>query len=58
MYPIEVATVLQGHQHAAWDLASGRIMPCDKEIGYHRDGLVMGEALAVRFGGHQSGNPV
>ena len=50
MHPGEFVTVLQGNQNAAGYLTSGRIMARHKQIGNHRDGFVMGEALTIGLG--------
>jgi hypothetical protein len=58
MNPGELVTVLQCHQYAAWDLTTHRIVGCDKEIGDHRDGLLMREALAFGLRGQQCSDEI
>ena len=43
----------QGHQGAAGYLATGRIMPGDKQVGDHVDGFGTRQALTVSLGGAQ-----
>ena len=58
MYAGEFVAVLQGHQNAAGYLTPGRIVTGHKQIGDHRNGLTVGEALAVGLGCQQRSDEI